>query len=145
MDKKRIFGKLNVMFIIVITIMFKTFTGCQEENDLIPDTVPVGLKKYFESEDYADLKENFAFEISNFSFDNIIEENPVPEVIIYYVKIQKNNRSGILAIFSKNNGEVYKSLFEDRSELKKQTNGLIQKSIPQKISSSLILILKNSQ
>lgn len=50
----------------------------------------------------------------------------MPEMIIYYMKVQKNNRSGVLAVFSKNNGEVYKSLFEDRSELKKQTNGLIQ-------------------
>ena len=91
----------------------------------MPDTIPIELKQYFNSQDYGELKENFSFAISDFSFNDIIEENPISEVKVYYVHIQNNYKSGTLAVFSKNNGEVYKSLFEDRSEIKKQDSGVI--------------------
>jgi hypothetical protein len=47
MYKKRFFLQTNIVFVIVVITMFKIFTGCQEENDIIPETVPIGLKKIF--------------------------------------------------------------------------------------------------
>jgi len=116
-----------VSAIVAISIIAVVLTGCQEEDNTIHDMVPIGLKKYFDSQDYADLKKNFAFDLSDFSFDNIIEENPIPEVTIYYVSIQKKNRFGTLAVFLKdnNNDKVYKSLFSDMSETKRQDQGVI--------------------
>ena len=110
---------------VALVLMIGLLYGCQDNLVELPETIPNDLKSYFESQDYKELKENFDFKISDFSFDNFVEENPIPEVTIYYVSIQKKNRNGTLAIYSKNNSEVFKSLFSDRSQINNQDEGVI--------------------
>jgi hypothetical protein len=114
---------------VIIALLAGVMTGCQKEDDIFtenipPENIPIELQNYFNSEDYADLKMNFEFGISNFSFNEMIVEKPVPEISIYYLPVKKGSRVGALAVFSKNNGKVYKSLYEDRSQLNRQDKGV---------------------
>jgi hypothetical protein len=111
----------------MIALLAGVLVGCRTEEDVFPENTSIEfeLQNYFNSKDYADLKMNFEFGISNFSFDDVIVEKPVPGISIYYLPVKKGDRSGVLAVFSKNNGEVYKSLYEDRSQLKKEDEGVI--------------------
>lgn len=126
--KKIFYNYAGISAMTVIAAMafvVGVFYGCQDKLVDLPNTVPDGLKSYFSSQDYYELKDNFDFGVSDFSFDDIIEENPVSELTIYYVPIKKKDRIGTLAVCSKNNGEVFKSLFSDESQTINQEEGVI--------------------
>ncbi|MDR1155103.1 MAG: hypothetical protein LBL04_10340 [Bacteroidales bacterium] len=122
---KNILKHSSIVAIAIVTLVIGVLVGCQKEEDVFPENISIELQNYFNSKDYADLKVNFKFGISNFSFNDVIVEKPISEISIYYLPVKKGDRVGVLAIFSKNNGKVYRSLYEDRSQLNQKDEGAI--------------------
>jgi hypothetical protein len=89
--------------------------------------VPDALLDYFNSEDYAFLNKSFDINVANIDFNNLVIENFTNVgVDAYYLPVKKGqNIIGQLCIVSKDEGKVYKSLYEDRSELQKADDGKI--------------------
>jgi hypothetical protein len=81
--------------VAVIALLAGVIVGCQKEEEETfssSENIPTELKNYFNSVDYADLKNSFGFKISDFMFDNVITENPIPEISIYYVPVRTKSK-----------------------------------------------------
>jgi hypothetical protein len=134
MNKNRFLNTLHVIAIMIIAGCFAI--GCSQENfdsnddslsnnDIILQDIPNDLKNYFSSQDYYDLKNNFEVTLGDFSFGQVKIEN-ISGVNLYYLPVNKGkNISGLLCVFSKDNGKIYKSLYEDRTELNTKDGGKV--------------------
>jgi hypothetical protein len=105
--------------------------SCSSEDDVYLEEnkgkVPDALLNYFNSEDYSILSKSFNINVTNIDFNNLVIENfDDVDVEAYYLPVKKGQHIvGRLCIVSKAEGEIYKSLYEDRSELQKTDEGKI--------------------
>jgi hypothetical protein len=119
--------KIIITFVCAILVVAGSvaFYACSSELDMDTRVIPTELQGYFNSQDYVDLKGGFGFKISDFSFDNVVVQEPILGVSVYQIPIRGKNICGILTVLSKNDGEIHRSLFEDRTEFEQYNSGTI--------------------
>jgi ribosomal protein S8 len=107
--------------------------GCSNEDAIdttnlekYEEKIPSPLLNYFRSSDYSDFSKNFHLSTNNVDFENIkVEKLEDIDVVLYYLKINQGGENiGSLCVVSKSEGSIYKSLYEDISEMRKKNSGI---------------------
>jgi hypothetical protein len=135
---KHIIKNKRIGFLYLGVILISIISGgviiqsCTQADDIYleennKDKIPDALINYFNSNDYFVLSRNFKIGLANIDFDNLVAENFNDATVnVYYLPVKKGqNTIGQLCIISKDEEKIYKSLYEDRSELQKADEGKI--------------------
>jgi hypothetical protein len=121
----------RLVIVLVMALSIGAFVqSCSTENDSVvleeyEGIIPSPLFGYFKSSDYSDLNKNFKISTNNIDFNNIVTENFEDiDVALYYLPVNQNGENiGVLCVVSKDKGNVYKAVYEDRTEIRNKNIG----------------------
>lgn len=113
--------KITFLFsFIALTIVGLGIYSCQkgEESSNNLQSIDAELNLFLSSKEFYELKKNFNIQSNYLNFERTKKDTySEQKVNVFYIPVQKNgNLLGKLAVFSKNNGEKYKTLYEDFSK-----------------------------
>jgi hypothetical protein len=128
-QKIRVFSLSIILMAVIFAEIF--MQSCSNGEDIIgnleeyEEKIPLSLFNYFKSPDYSDLSKNFQINTNNIDFNNIAVENYEDiNVVLYYLPVNQNRKNiGLLCVVSKNDGSIYKSVYEDRTEMSNKDSG----------------------
>lgn len=111
----------NKNYLIGVVTFFIVGLGvfsCQKENSIKQD-LDSELNSFLSSNEFYQLKKNFNIKADYLDFEYLRKESyPEANVNVFYLPIRKKGRTlGKLAIFSKEKGRKYRTLFEDLSNI----------------------------
>lgn len=114
----------------LISMLGVVFVACDNENyDYVDKNVQnQELNKFFYSNEYQDFTEAFGINERDFRLEEVvIDHYKNREVTSFCIPISKKGKEiGQILIFSKNDGAIYKVLYEDRTNFTAKDGGSIK-------------------
>lgn len=122
--------KIILLVISLISLLGITFVACNNDNDDYVDENVTNqeLNKFFYSTEYKDFSSSFGVSVKDFKLEEIVTDHyKNKKITTFCIPINKKGKEiGQILVFSKNNGGVYKVLYEDRTNFTTSNGGKIK-------------------
>lgn len=123
--KKQIILALSVLVLTIGTIAVSV--SCSQEDELPTTNVDPELKAFFSTREFRAFQDSNSSMVGNMLWDKVHLEDLPNGIKLYVIPIVTNGHlKGKLNVFSKKNGRVYHSLYEDWSRMSENSGGQVR-------------------
>lgn len=122
--------QINFITLVLVFLTSAILSSCSSDdsNYINENVTNQELNNFFSSKECRDFSTSFDVNVKNFMLDEMVTERyENKKVTSFIIPIEKRGEIvGKVLIFSKNNGRLYKMLYEDRSEFDHSDGGVIK-------------------